>query len=102
MGILDIEFNLFAWSTRTLATPQVKFDIKDAHTGEHVGEIINKFRAANLFSASDADNYEVHFGKVTDPRWKAMLVVLAIFIDMRYFEQSGSKQRDNSALGRMK
>lgn len=80
---------------------EVHFDIKDAITGEVIGDIKNKFRAANLFAASDADNYEINFGKVTDPRWKAMLVVLAIFLDMRYFEQSGGEQRDNSALGMM-
>lgn len=79
----------------------VNFDIKDGQTGEVVGDIKNKFRAANLFAASDADNYEINFGKVQDPRWKAMVMVLAIFLDMRYFEQSGGEQRDNSALGQI-
>jgi len=78
----------------------VEFDIKDGKTGKVVGGIKNTFRLENLTLASDADNYEIEFGEVTDPRWKAMVMVLAIFLDMRYFEQSGQGQRDNSVLGR--
>jgi len=79
----------------------INFDIKDAHTGEVVGEIKNSFTMANMTAMSDADNYEINFGQIVDPRWKAMVMVLAIFLDMRYFEQSGSEQRDNSAMGQM-
>eukprot|EP00397_Hematodinium_sp_SG-2012_P035352 GEMP01038021.1.p1 GENE.GEMP01038021.1~~GEMP01038021.1.p1 ORF type:complete len:289 (+),score=56.12 GEMP01038021.1:157-1023(+) len=80
---------------------RVEFAIKDARTNADVGSITKTFRTANFFAASDADNYEINFEHVTHPQWKAMVVALAIFLDMNYFEKGGQQQRDDSALGQL-
>jgi hypothetical protein len=71
----------------------VEFDIKDTKSGELVGGVDKTFTLANLVSFADNDNYKVTFGKVKNPKYKAMLLALAIFIDMRYFEVKGNGQQ---------
>merc|ERR1712085_169237 len=67
----------------------VTFDILDAASGNSVGEITKMVPSCCKFLLdSGVDNYHVKFGEVQNPQWKAMVTLLAIFIDFRYFSES--------------
>jgi len=73
---------------------EVNFEVTDAKTGSQVGSVTKKVPGCCKFLfASDVDNYYIDFGGVTEPRWKAMLMGLSIFIDFRYFSDN---ENDNS------
>eukprot|EP00933_Yihiella_yeosuensis_P052237 TRINITY_DN50264_c0_g1_i1.p1 TRINITY_DN50264_c0_g1~~TRINITY_DN50264_c0_g1_i1.p1 ORF type:complete len:286 (+),score=74.16 TRINITY_DN50264_c0_g1_i1:112-969(+) len=68
---------------------EVNFPITDARSGEKVGYVQKKVPGCcKFFLASDVDNYYVDFGGVQDPKYKALLMALAIFIDFRYFNEN--------------
>lgn len=66
----------------------IKYHITAVKDNQDVGLLERTFRLANLTSLTDADNYVVHFEKIADPKWKALVMATAIFLDMRYFEES--------------
>lgn len=71
---------------------EVNFAVNDAKTNEQVGNLKKIVPDCLKFMvADDVDNYEVEFGKVTDPKWKAMLIALGLFIDFRYFNTRSDK-----------
>eukprot|EP00747_Dinoflagellata_sp_TGD_P183685 gnl/TRDRNA2_/TRDRNA2_38748_c0_seq1.p1 gnl/TRDRNA2_/TRDRNA2_38748_c0~~gnl/TRDRNA2_/TRDRNA2_38748_c0_seq1.p1 ORF type:complete len:440 (-),score=91.31 gnl/TRDRNA2_/TRDRNA2_38748_c0_seq1:363-1682(-) len=71
---------------------EVKFDVNDAKTGQPIASLKKVVPDCLKFlAADDVDNYEVEFGNVSDPQWKAMLVALALFIDFRYFNVRSDK-----------
>lgn len=73
---------------------EVNFDIKDVANDRLVGNIKKKVPSCCKFMfASDVDNYYIEFGEVKDPKWKAMVMALSLFIDFRYFNDN--KNDDN-------
>eukprot|EP01066_Platyproteum_vivax_P014864 Platyproteum_vivax@DN6636_c0_g1_i2.p1 len=65
---------------------KVSFTVEDAKSGDQIGAITKVVPGCCKFLISDADNYEVEFGAVSNPQWKAIVVILAIFMDFRYFD----------------
>jgi len=81
------------------------FDVVDKETKEPVGMIKKQFRMSEAMGMMagigvDASMYEVEFQKIQDPKWKALLLSLALFLDFRFFTKGGQDQRENSVLGR--
>jgi len=75
---------------------KVTFDIVDAKSQESVGSVEKVVPSCCKFLLdSDINNYQVNFEGVQNPQWKAMLMVLAVFIDFRYF----SETQDPSDIG---
>jgi len=67
----------------------VTFDIVDVASGSSVGEIEKKVPSCCKWILDDqVDNYHVKFGEVQNPQWKAMVMLLAVFIDFRYFSET--------------
>merc|ERR1712113_276272 len=65
---------------------RVHFDLLDPNTKEAVGSITKRVpNGCTWLVSSETSNYEIDFQKVTDPKWKAIVLVLSIFIDFRYF-----------------
>lgn len=68
---------------------KVQFDLGDAVSGKPVGSMEKQVPSCCKFLfASDVDNYKVDMGMVVDPRQKALLMALAIFVDFRYFSDN--------------
>jgi len=83
---------------------EVDFEIRDKATGSTVGHIRKQFtsgEAIGMFTGLgfDAQQYEVDFGGVSSPDWKAMVLGTALFLDYRFFTSGGQTGRDNSLLG---
>lgn len=75
------------------------FDIQDASSGQSVGQITKI--VPDCFAAccsKETNNYEIEFGHISHPTWKAMLIALSIFIDFRYFS-NGSRGRGGGSAG---
>lgn len=68
----------------------VHFDITDAQSGHTVGSIDKKVPSCLkwLIPGASVDNYQVDFKDVTHPQWKALVMVLSVFIDFRYFSET--------------
>jgi len=68
----------------------VHFDIVDARSGQTVGSMDKK--VPNLIKwlipGATTDNYEIDFQGIQHPQWKAMVMILAVFIDFRYFSET--------------
>lgn len=83
----------------------VAFDIVDATTGDKVGEIEKKVPSCLKFlmPGADIDNYHVDFNGVTHPEWKAVVMLLSVFIDFRYFSETQDPQDvgDTGLIGMM-
>jgi len=68
---------------------EVHFDIEKPDGGDSIGHIKKKVPGCcKWLIASDVENYKVDFGSVKEPRLKAMLMALTIFIDFRYFNDN--------------
>jgi len=74
---------------------KVNFEIQDPN-GRQIGEIEKKISCCKWFAAPDADNYNIEFGEVQNPAAKALVIALAIFMDMKYF--SNNTRDDNGGL----
>merc|ERR1719401_577030 len=75
---------------------EVKFAVKDAKTKQDVGKLKKIVPDCLKFIvADDVDNYEVEFGAVSDPQWKALLIALSLFVDFRYFNTRSDKNQDD-------
>jgi len=48
--------------------------------------------------ADNISNYEIEFGRIMNPEWKAMLIALGLFLDFRYFNERSDKN-DHSEDG---
>jgi hypothetical protein len=71
---------------------EVNFSVNDAKTGQEVGHLKKIIPGCmSWIVADDVDNYEVDFGQVQHPEWKAMLIALSLFIDFRYFNTRSDK-----------
>eukprot|EP01067_Filipodium_phascolosomae_P006429 Filipodium_phascolosomae@DN4690_c0_g1_i1.p1 len=77
---------------------RVEFKIEDAKSGNVIGSIQKQVPGCCKFMISDADNYEVEFGAVTNPEWKAIVCCLAIFMDFRYFDDRNETQNNNETV----
>lgn len=69
----------------------VEFDIVDAGTGDKVGDM--KKKVPSWFTwvvAPDVDDYHVQWPGVKDPKHKALLMVAALYIDFRHFNQNAN------------
>lgn len=76
---------------------EVNFEVKDAKSGNEVGRLTKVIPDCLKFVvADDVDNYEVEFGHISNPQWRAMMVALGLFIDFRYFNTRSDK---NDAVG---
>eukprot|EP00919_Chromeraceae_sp_WS-2016_P013703 GHVR01032273.1.p1 GENE.GHVR01032273.1~~GHVR01032273.1.p1 ORF type:complete len:313 (-),score=62.50 GHVR01032273.1:36-974(-) len=73
---------------------EVKFDISDISTGTQVGSITKRINMKGALLENMADRYWVDFGSVTEPQWKALLLSLSYFIDLRLF--SGAEASQNN------
>jgi len=68
---------------------EVNFDINDASSGQTVGNLKKKVpNCCKFLLAPDVDNFEVNFGGVQHPQYKALIMALAIFMDFRYFNEN--------------
>lgn len=66
----------------------VEFDI-EGPSGEKFGRMTKKVpNCCKFLFASDVDNYKLDIENVSDARWKALLVMLTIFVDFRYFSNN--------------
>jgi len=75
---------------------EVHFDVEDAE-GEKAAHLVKKVPGCcKWLFASDVDNYKLDFDKVNDPRMKALLVSLAIFIDFRYYSDNRNDEVKNT------
>lgn len=75
----------------------VEFNVKDAQTDEETGHVQKKVPSCFKFLfANDVDNYKVDFEGVRDPKQRALLMALSIFIDFRYFNDNSND--DNGGL----
>jgi len=80
---------------------EVNFDVVDANSGDQVGSLKKKVPGCCKFLfAPDVDNFDVEFGAVKDPNFKALLIGLAIFMDFRYFSEN-SNDDSGGLLGMM-
>lgn len=74
---------------------EVHFDVADYTSGDTVGSLTKQVPDCLKFIVSDdTDNYVVEFGEVKDPRMKAMMIALALFIDFRYFNEKSDKNEN--------
>jgi len=68
---------------------EVNFPVSDTSSGDEVGHLKKKVPGCcKFFFAPDVDNFEVDFGGVQHPHYKALLIGLAIFMDFRYFSNN--------------
>lgn len=67
----------------------VSFPLMEASSETSVGTVTKKIPSClTWLFASDVDNYMVDFANVEDPRAKALITALAIFLDFRYFNRT--------------
>lgn len=67
---------------------EVHFTAEDAN-GDEVGHITKRVPSMFKFlAAPDVDNYHVDFGGISDPSMKVALMMVAVFIDFRYFSEN--------------
>lgn len=78
---------------------EVNFPITDYKSGQAVGHIKKKVPSCLKFLvASDVDNYQIEFGHVQNPDYKALLMAMSIFIDFRYFNDGKNNAQEGSDL----
>lgn len=78
---------------------EVKFTVNDAKSGEEVASLKKIVPDCLKFIvADDVDNYEIEFGNIQNPEWKAMIIALSLFIDFRYFNVRSDKN-DSASEG---
>lgn len=57
--------------------------------GESIGSMTKQVPSCLKYCfAGDVDNYKMDFDNIVDPRWKALLMAFAIFVDFRYFSDN--------------
>lgn len=66
---------------------KVNFEIQ-SNDGAQVGEIQKKISCWKWLAAPDVDNYKIKFGQVQHPAAKALIIALAIFMDIKYFSDN--------------
>lgn len=67
---------------------EVHLDVVDA-SGEHAAIMTKKVPSClKWVFASDVDNYKIDYQNVADPRMKALVLALSIFVDFRYFNDN--------------
>lgn len=71
----------------------IDFDITDQHSGEKVGHIRKIWECGDFCPLffEEQDNYWIEFGMVQSTRWKAILLALGVFLDIRYFSLRNQK-----------
>jgi len=77
---------------------EVNFSVQNPQTKKEVAHIKKIWMLGDccpLFS-KEVDNFQVNFGEVKDPKMKAMIFLVGLFIDNRFFSQ---RQSDNGAVG---
>lgn len=67
---------------------QVHYPIDDAGDGHQVAQITKTWMMGDLcpLCFKDWDNNVIHFGEAANPDYKMLLITLATFIQMRYFD----------------
>lgn len=72
---------------------EVSFPVTDSTSSLLVGTVTKVWMMGDCcpLCFKEWDNYWVHFGAVQDPRWKMMLIALAIFVQMRFFDRRDQK-----------
>jgi len=79
---------------------EVHFPVEDAKTGQEVGKLTKIVPDCLKFlMADDVDNYEVEFGAVQNPQYKALMIALGLFIDFRYFNARSENHNDDDGSG---
>lgn len=74
---------------------EVHFTVNDSKSGDRIGALTKQIPDfMKYIVADDVSNYEVDFGAVAHPEWKAMLVALGLFIDARYFNTRSDKNEN--------
>lgn len=77
---------------------EVHFTAEDQRSGEEIGHIMKKVPSMLKFlAAPDVDNYHVDF-ETNDPVEKLMLMVVAVFIDFRYFSQNANAENSDGDM----
>lgn len=72
---------------------EVRFDVEDVHSHSTVATISKRVPGfLSWLLMPDIDNYHVHFEQIQDPRWKAILLALTIFMDFRYFNNNRNQR----------
>lgn len=75
----------------------VHFTITDAESGEEVGSLTKRVPGMLKFLlAPDVDDYHVDFQAVGDPRQRALLMAMTMFIDFRYFNDNSNDEGSES------
>mmetsp|Transcript_73080 Transcript_73080/g.138124 ORF Transcript_73080/g.138124 Transcript_73080/m.138124 type:complete len:244 (-) Transcript_73080:40-771(-) len=70
----------------------VSFDINNP-SGNKVGQMTKKVPGCcKFFFAPDVDNYRVDFSGIDDPKARALLMALTIFVDFRYFSDNSNDE----------
>lgn len=78
---------------------EVNFPISDYRSQKSVGHIKKKVpHVLSFLIASHIDNYQVEFGEVQNPDYKALLMSMAIFMDFRYFSKGKSPAASGGGL----
>ncbi|CAK0807107.1 unnamed protein product [Prorocentrum cordatum] len=78
---------------------EVHFTVNDASTGAEVASMKKVVPGFLKFMVADnISNYEIEFGRIMNPEWKAMLIALGLFLDFRYFNERSDKN-DHSEDG---
>eukprot|EP00419_Tripos_fusus_P064123 CAMPEP_0172929970 /NCGR_PEP_ID=MMETSP1075-20121228/218754_1 /TAXON_ID=2916 /ORGANISM="Ceratium fusus, Strain PA161109" /LENGTH=271 /DNA_ID=CAMNT_0013791277 /DNA_START=721 /DNA_END=1536 /DNA_ORIENTATION=- len=79
---------------------EVNFELNDPN-GQGVGKLQKKVpNCCKFFMAPDVDNFNVEFGGVSHPQYKALVMALAIFMDFRYFNENPNDD-EGGVLGAM-
>eukprot|EP00745_Piridium_sociabile_P041097 TRINITY_DN80592_c0_g3_i2.p1 TRINITY_DN80592_c0_g3~~TRINITY_DN80592_c0_g3_i2.p1 ORF type:complete len:216 (+),score=22.97 TRINITY_DN80592_c0_g3_i2:152-799(+) len=69
---------------------EVNFHVKDHETKQEIGHLKRVMPGCLKACLTDADNYNIDFGSITDAKWKSMVLATALFIDLRYFSSQGN------------
>lgn len=74
---------------------EVHFTAEDLD-GNEIGHITKKVPSMLKFLASpDVDNYHVDFAGISDPSMKVALMLVAVFIDFRYFSENANAEDED-------
>jgi len=76
------------------ACETIDFDIKTP-SGEVISTIQKRSPGCIAAAVSDADNFSVNFPANASKEDKALIMSCAMFLDYRYFEEKGGKQKNN-------
>lgn len=71
----------------------ITFPVRDCGTGELIAQIEKYWMWGDFCQClGEWDNYWVHFGAAANPEYKILLISLAIFIQMRFFDKRNRKK----------